>query len=466
MKSAEHAERGTRESTWVEAAAVGTVILRGQVSSGRGKGAAFVERHANQIRQALGEHDGIARGSLNVVLKRPILLRDETAIKTHFDKLLRLDWPGRLNGVDVWLHRWESSPLHILELLSAAHLRTRFGLSDGDEIEIEARVCDIAGIPNGARLAWAALWFGRRKWCYTHEAYRGPAQRWSEKYGATQLGTNESAVAFASALLKMMVKKVPGARWLRKRLLGGGVEAADEGHGFHFERARLDRERAASERPFIQIGNLLNYTKTSGSVYSAYGYPAGYHTLDINGRRFQGQRKPAERLKPVPVQFEGKTVLDIGCNQGGMLFELSGPKWAVGIDYDPRMINAANRIKSVKNLTNVAFYVFDLEKDPLDLIEDFLPEPTVDVVFLLAVCAWLANWREVIRWCAEISSSMLYETTGRTEFQERQLMYLRELYHGDVAVLAKRSDDDPGQKNRRLVYCGGGSGVAIGGGRR
>ena len=57
-------------------------------------------------------------------------------------------------------------------------------------------------------------------------------------------------------------------------------------------------------------------------------------------------------------------MLDIGCNQGGMLYELSNRiKYGVGIDYDSRMINVANKIKSHNKLNHLDYYVFDLEKE-------------------------------------------------------------------------------------------------------
>lgn len=262
--------------------------------------------------------------------------------------------------------------------------------------------------------------------------------------------------------IRTMVKRVPGARWCWRRLRRIG-RLRDSRRSFQFERAPLDPLGNDTERSFAQIRNLLNYTKTNGTDYSGDKCPAGYHTIEICGRLLEGRRKPAERLKSVSVSFAGKTVLDIGSNQGGMLFQVPDVKWGVGIDYDPHMINVANRIKAFKRLANLDFYVFDLEKDPLDLIEDFLPEPKVDVVFLLAVCGWLRNWREVISWCARRSGAMLFESTpGPTESQESQIEYLQKIYGSNLVLLAERSEDDPSFKNRQLFYCGGEGIGAIG----
>src|SRR5690606_3860648 len=151
--------------------------------------------------------------------------------------------------------------------------------------------------------------------------------------------------------------------------------------------------------------------------------------------------------------FAGKSVLDIGCNQGGMLFQLERQlRWGIGIDYDYRMVNAANFLNTLRKSDRLHFYVFDLEKEPLDLIRDFLPESKVDVVFLLSVCMWLKNWREVVQFASRISQSMLFETNGTAEQQESQREQLTACYH-TVTQISAASEDDPRQRNRRLYLC-------------
>jgi predicted TPR repeat methyltransferase len=197
---------------------------------------------------------------------------------------------------------------------------------------------------------------------------------------------------------------------------------------------------------------VLDYTKTSGSSYAARKYPAGYHALEILGTRLEGQRDPKKRFEIVPVDFHGKTVLDIGSNQGGMLLQLRDVvARGVGIDFDHRMVNAANRVRASVEAHNLGFYVFDLEKEPLALIRDFLPAGKVDVVFLLAVCMWLGNWREVIDFASSVAPSMLFETNGSDAQQDEQEQYLREKY-ASVRQLSEASEDDPSQKRRKLFW--------------
>jgi SAM-dependent methyltransferase len=246
--------------------------------------------------------------------------------------------------------------------------------------------------------------------------------------------------------LKKLIKKVPGVVPMivrRKR-----VRALKS-----FERLPLKGSGDVRNRSFRQIHNLLNYTKTSGSYYSGLQFPAGYHSIEIDGHRLQGKRDPAKRLERIPIDFSGKTLLDIGCNQGGMLFQLDRTiKSGVGIDYDPRMINVANRISALRGADNLQFYVFDLEQEPLALLEDLIPVPKVDVVFLLAVCMWLKNWQSVISCAARISDMMIFESNGTESQQTAQIAYLKELYR-DVTLLAEHSDDDPKQKKRKLFWC-------------
>jgi 2-polyprenyl-3-methyl-5-hydroxy-6-metoxy-1,4-benzoquinol methylase len=202
-----------------------------------------------------------------------------------------------------------------------------------------------------------------------------------------------------------------------------------------------------------QILNLLNYTKTSGSDYNAQDFPAGYHTIDLNKLHVEGQRKPKERLQIVPYDFTGKTVLDIGCNQGGMLFSIADKiAHGVGIDYDYRLINASNRIKGYTGTNHLDFYVFDLEKEDLNIINDLIPGGKVDIVFLLAVCMWIRNWKQVIDQAKKLSSAMLFESNGAAEVQNEQVAYLRARYK-NVQLLSEKSNDDISQHSRRLYLC-------------
>jgi SAM-dependent methyltransferase len=219
---------------------------------------------------------------------------------------------------------------------------------------------------------------------------------------------------------------------------------------------RLDPRTADAQgiSPDVRrVLSVLRYTKASGSSYNAEAFEAGYHTITIAGRTFAGQRRPEDRLSLVPFDFTGKRVLDIGCNQGGMLFAVADRiSHGVGIDFDSRLINAANRVRSFREEGHLDFYTFDLEKEELGYIEDFLPTGRADIVLLLAVCMWISNWTEVINFAARLADHMMFESNGSLEQLDEQEAYLRRTFRV-VDCLSDASHDDPGQKQRKLYFC-------------
>lgn len=254
--------------------------------------------------------------------------------------------------------------------------------------------------------------------------------------------------------MKTVFKKLPivgpllrtGAHALRDSLR----KARGEKQAYRFVRQDPAHSEYSDQ---IRVRNVLNYTKTSDKAYNGGKYPAGYHSLHLGALELQGQREPMERIKLVPLDFTGLTVLDIGCNQGGMLYSLSSKlAHGIGIDFDSRLINAANKVKSHAKIDNLDFYVFNLENEDLNIIRDFLPVARVDVVFLLAVCMWIENWKEVIQFAKSISTNMLFETNGKPEQQMEQVSYLQSLY-GSVQLLSEQSNEDELQRNRKLYLC-------------
>ncbi len=149
--------------------------------------------------------------------------------------------------------------------------------------------------------------------------------------------------------LRRMIRRTPyvGALVMRLKRLFDPLPQKDA--MLHF--SRLDPEAAPTEaeRQKYKVLNVIRYTQNSRTAYAAVGYPAAYHTIQIGNEVIEGQRDPVARLAAVSYDSSGKTLLDIGCNQGGMLFALSEQiKYGIGIDYDSNMINAANRIRALK----------------------------------------------------------------------------------------------------------------------
>jgi hypothetical protein len=441
------------------------VALEGQVVSGRGRAAFDLVTLREEVQTIVGEP--LCPGSLNIILNHPVRLVDAAGFP--FDLDYRTLWRASLGGIDVWVYRWRESPLHIVEILSSVYLRERLNLKNGDTVTLLISRGQIEKIHFLERFIWAALWTGRRHWFYAYKYYSNHTVRFGKELGATQ----EQAVVRGPIPIGLYIAKEMArlaltgafkelANWLSasKRMLKStpvigalarNLKLKYKGK-YAFLRIETDNCMNHDERLLRQIQNVLNFTKTSNSHYSAKQFPAAYHTINVNGREIAGQRDPSKRLASVPIDFHGKTVLDLGCNQGGMLHQIGSLlKWGVGIDYDPRMINAANRIKSVNASENLGFYILDLQNHPLELIDDFMPDRKADVCFLLSVCMWLKNWQQVIDFAHSKSNSMLFETNGSSLQQDQQINYLEKKY-SVVRMLSETSDDDPVQKYRKLLY--------------
>jgi SAM-dependent methyltransferase len=217
-------------------------------------------------------------------------------------------------------------------------------------------------------------------------------------------------------------------------------------NAFDLDSSQADDLSAESKR----LLNLVAYTKTNSSSYNAELYNSGYHSIEIDGKKFKGQRDPDERLKDIPFNFAGTTVLDLGCNQGGMLRAVAKQiKNGVGIDYDSKMVNVSNRICRHKNFPNLDYYVFDLEREDLQILRNFLTTERVDIVFLLSVCMWITNWQRVIDLAISLSDKLLFESYGQQADQEA---YLRSKYR-ELITVRDSSPDDPGQQKRKLFLC-------------
>jgi len=144
-----------------------TRSYRGRVISGRGIAVSVLGELQPEIRQEIGVT--IFAGSLNVILSRPVRLRDSTALS--IDGGQRRFWPASVSGTPVWIYRWVGATDHVIELIAEHHLRSALHLNDGDAIRISLSAKDIEPISMVRLLAWAVLWMGRRSWYYTRDDY-------------------------------------------------------------------------------------------------------------------------------------------------------------------------------------------------------------------------------------------------------------------------------------------------------
>jgi hypothetical protein len=171
-------------------------VYRGTVVAGRRLTRATVERHLDELHSLTREQ--FFPGSLNIALSTPLRLSCESTLT--FDSGRRFVWPARLNGVGVWLYRWPTAPLSVIEVLSPIHLRRRLDLTDGARVTIEIDEAHIEPIGVPALLGWTLLWFGRAALFYRSERYRRHARAVGIYFGITQCRVEMTHTVFLQHL--------------------------------------------------------------------------------------------------------------------------------------------------------------------------------------------------------------------------------------------------------------------------
>jgi len=146
-----------------------------------------------------------------------------------------------------------------------------------------------------------------------------------------------------------------------------------------------------------------------------HGQPTVYTSIDLPHTKIAGARDSAERLEAFHttwargVDLRGRTILDLGCNAGGMLFaaQRHKPGRCLGVEHDADKVRVANRIATYNGL-DTSFMSGDL--DALEA-KDISGEP-FDVVFSFAVEAHLKDRPRFYRLLGEMTRDLLYFETN------------------------------------------------------
>tara|TARA_B110000114_G_scaffold153689_1_gene166088 strand:- start:170 stop:877 length:708 start_codon:yes stop_codon:yes gene_type:complete len=122
-----------------------------------------------------------------------------------------------------------------------------------------------------------------------------------------------------------------------------------------FDSLKFDKERKIRHHLFkINSNNENNF----------FDYGVGYfyqssYSLNINGLRDSKFRKDIINIDNFTKK---KRILDIGTNSGFLLLDLENNfHYALGVDYNPKLIEIANAAKNYLNITNIEFKVENFE---------------------------------------------------------------------------------------------------------
>lgn len=152
-------------------------LLSGSVVGGRGRASTLVHAHYDAVANFLGSAP--SPGSLNVVLRNPVLFRVESA--TQFDKGKRRLWHATIGELPIAIYRWRGTRAHVVEILAPMHLRTELMLNDGSNCNIRVQDSVLYPISPAKQMMWRLMWQGREDWYYRGEKYHARLRRieWS-----------------------------------------------------------------------------------------------------------------------------------------------------------------------------------------------------------------------------------------------------------------------------------------------
>jgi len=199
---------------------------------------------------------------------------------------------------------------------------------------------------------------------------------------------------------------------------------------------------------------VLQNTKNNNKPYDGKDYDIGYQSIRINNILLKGQRDCEGRLNFFKkyVDFKDKTVLDIGCYYGGMLFPLTEIKEGVGIDVSELNINGANAIKNYLNKINLSFQVFNLDNDKLSLLNGLFKNTKIEIAFVLSICMWIKKWKELIDFLKNNVEIVIFESNGNVIQQNEQIQYLKNKFK-NVQLISENSFDNIVSTGRKLLIC-------------
>ena len=179
----------------------------------------------------------------------------------------------------------------------------------------------------------------------------------------------------------------------------------------------------------------------------------GYHSFKINNIDLLGQRQPWIRLNKMKqhYDFKDKTLIDFGCNTGGMIFHLPELKKAFGLDFNKECIDSCIYMSSIfKHNTEYLFTQQDLNNFDLSIYLKNNNINKVDIIFLLSLGSWIKNWPELYKQCITYSNNIILETNNDIEGKS-QLDFFKSI-NCTIIIISESSDDDTTNNTGRKTY--------------
>ncbi|MGP5191734.1 class I SAM-dependent methyltransferase [Vreelandella alkaliphila] len=155
--------------------------------------------------------------------------------------------------------------------------------------------------------------------------------------------------------------------------------------------------------------NTRHTLKNQGLIYSSFS--VGEYCVP----RELAQRDAKTRIDQfglMPCEWEGKRVLDLGCNNGAMLFHLTnyGIADGLGIEYDTDKVNVTQEINEFLGVDHLRFQQGDIDTLEAESIGTF------DIVMALAIEAHVNNPERLFQLLGRVTERVLcFEGNSRCD---------------------------------------------------
>lgn len=224
--------------------------------------------------------------------------------------------------------------------------------------------------------------------------------------------SEESKVSYGlNTIFKDYLRKhFPNFLYSLKRLVGRKPE---------FEKHELPEIKDDADPKLKKLLDAWRLAQKSNA--SAPALPLAYYAIDFEGYHFPGERPWNERWNRFSnvTDYEGKTILELGCNMGLLsiyLLKEAGAANSIGVDHDKKILESAKLISEVFEVNPVFRQInFDSAKD----WESELSSYKIDIVFALNVLNWVNDKERFLRFLSNFPE-VIFEGHDTTEVERKR----------------------------------------------
>lgn len=186
--------------------------------------------------------------------------------------------------------------------------------------------------------------------------------------------------------------------------------------------------------------------RTRNAIYCAFQTPR------FSVGREEAQRDAGRRLLRFGIaenHVRGKRILDLGCNNGAMLFQLSNynPALGLGIEYDAEKVQLAQRIAEFAAIQNLEFRIGDLDR-----IRAAELNGPFDVVLCLALEAHVKDPAHLYDLLAAVTRGSLYFEANASTAPDSVQANLQRVGFSKIEHIGACDDDIVPKNNRRPLF--------------